>query len=140
MSHLPLPIADLICLWRGLIFHPREVLLNRCHHQWRGAGFIALIAVLVTVQVPGFNAGSQIFALLIAGPSWALDILGTLAHGFWKSGRIWQDTECECCGGPDDDGYDDEDEPDDPTGDDGLGLTITDHDIQTWLNGQPTTR
>lgn len=132
MNRLPRPIADLICLWRGLIHHPREVLLNRGHHQWRGAGFIALIAVLVAIGAPGFPAGSLVLALLIAGPSWALDLAGTLAHGLWQSGRIWKGIECQCCGGDPDDG-DDDPEPDDPDGDGGLAL-----DIENWLKTQPT--
>ncbi|MFJ3083071.1 hypothetical protein ACIPJG_25410 [Streptomyces halstedii] len=140
MNHLPRPVADLLCLWRDLAHSPREVLLNRNHHQWRSAGFIALIAVLTALPVPGFNAGLLVPAFLLAGPSWALDLVGSYAHGLWKSGRIWQDIDCECCGRPGDDGYDDEDEPDTPDGDDDLALSFTDTDLQTWLNGQPTTR
>ncbi|MCX5158103.1 hypothetical protein OOK39_02155 [Streptomyces sp. NBC_00264] len=116
MKHLPRPVADLIRIWHDLVLHPREVLLNRCHHQWRGAGFIALIAVLVVMGAPGFPAGVLLPALLLAGPSWVLDLVGTLAHGLWQSGRIWQGVECQCCGGDPDDG-DDEAEPDDPADD-----------------------
>ncbi|MFE7398827.1 hypothetical protein [Streptomyces sp. NPDC057557] len=130
MKHLPRTIADLICLWHDLALHPREVLLNRNHHQWRGAGFIALIAVLVVTGVPGFPAGALFPTLLFAGPSWVLDLVGTFAHGLWQSGRIWQGVECECCGADPDDG-DDEAEPDDP-GDDG-GLVL---DVETYLKAQ----
>ncbi|MFJ8923885.1 hypothetical protein ACIREK_30960 [Streptomyces sp. NPDC102415] len=136
MNNLPRPIADLVCLWRDLIVHPREVLLNRNHHQWRGAGFIALIAVLIALPVPGFGPSSLIPAFLLAGPSWALDLAGSYAHGLWKSGRIWQDIECECCGGPDDDEDDDAD-PDNPTDGGGLSVSFTDTDLQVWLDGQP---
>jgi hypothetical protein len=129
---IPRPIADLICLWRDLALHPREVLLNRNHHQWRGAGFIAVVAALVATGAPGFPASSLLPALLLAGPSWALDLAGTIAHGLWQSGRIWQDIECQCCGGDPDDG-DDEPETDNPTGDGGLAL-----DIENWLRTQPT--
>ncbi|WP_406004410.1 hypothetical protein [Streptomyces sp. NBC_00987] len=122
MSHLPRPAADLICLWHDLALHPREVLLNRNHHQWRGAGFIALIALLVVAGVPGFPAGALFPALLFAGPGWVLDLVGTLAHGLWQSGRIWQGVECQCCGGDPDDG--DEVEPDDPADDGGLARDI----------------
>lgn len=138
MNHLPRPIADLICLWRGLIFHPREVLLNRNHHQWRGAGFIALVAVLIVAGAPGFGVWSLTPALLFAGPSWVLDLAGYYAHGFWKSGRIWQDIECECCGGPDNDEGDDDTDPDTPAGDGGLALSFTDTDLRNWLDDQPT--
>ncbi|WP_406501944.1 hypothetical protein OHA04_37535 [Streptomyces sp. NBC_01590] len=131
MSHLPRPVADLIRLWHDLTLHPREVLLNRCHHQWRGAGFIALIALLVVMGAPGFPAGALLPALLLAGPSWALDLAGTLAHGLWESGRIWQCVECECCGGDPDDG-DDEAEPDDPFDDGGFA-----RDFENWLKSQP---
>jgi hypothetical protein len=135
MKHLPRPVADLIRLWHDLALHPREVLLNRNHHQWRGAGLIALIAVLVITGVPGFPAGALLPALLLAGPSWGLDLVGTLAHGLWQSGRIWQGVECECCGGDPDDG-DDNPDPDDPAGDGGLA-----RDIENWLREQltPTT-
>lgn len=130
MKHLPRPIADLIRLWHDLALHPRELLLNRNHHQWRGAGFIALVALLVVTGAPGFPAGVLLPALLLAGPSWALDLAGTLAHGLWESGRIWAGVECQCCGGDPDDG-DDEAEPDDP--DDG-GLA---RDVECWLKSQP---
>lgn len=132
MKHLPRPIADLMCLWRDLAHQPREVLLNRSHHQWRGAGFIALIAVLVVAGAPGFGVWSLIPAVVLAGPSWALDLAGTLAHDLWQAGRIWQDIECQCCGGDPDDG-DDEPDPDAPADDGGLAL-----DIETWLKNQPT--
>lgn len=132
MSHLPRPVADLICLWHGLAIHPREVLLTRNHHQWRGAGFIALVAVLVVTGTPGFPASVLAPALLFAGPSWALDLVGSVAHGLWESGRIWQGVECQCCGGDPDDG-DDEPDPDDPA--DGGGLA---RDIEAWLKLQPT--
>ncbi|MCX5145116.1 hypothetical protein [Streptomyces sp. NBC_00338] len=134
MNHLPRPIADLVSLWSGLIHHPREVLLNRCHHQWRGAGFIALVTVLVATHAPGFGVGSLIIALLLGGPSWALDIAGSVAHDLWSAGRIWQGIDCQCCGGPD--GGDDDTDPDEPADDGGLGLT--DRDIQNWLDGQST--
>ncbi|WP_405749769.1 hypothetical protein OHA19_07985 [Streptomyces sp. NBC_00012] len=126
------PVADLICLWHGLAAHPREALLTRNHHQWRGAGFIALIALLVVTGAPGFPAGVLLPALLFAGPSWALDLIGTLTHGLWESGRIWQGVECQCCGGDPDDG-DDESGPDDPADDGGLA-----RDVEDWLKNQPT--
>lgn len=131
MNRLPRPIADLIALWRGLALHPREVLLTRCHHQWRGAGFIALIAVLIVARVPGFEPGSLLLALIIGGPSWILDLAGTLAHGLWQSGRIWKGVECQCCGDDPDDG-DDNPVDDEPDGDGGLAL-----DIENWLKTQP---
>ncbi|MFF1650155.1 hypothetical protein [Streptomyces sp. NPDC058240] len=129
---IPRPVADLICLWHGLALRPREVLLARNHHQWRGAGFIALVAVLVVTGAPGFPVGALLPALLFAGPSWVLDLVGTSAHGLWQSGRIWAGVECECCGGDPDDG-DDDTEPDDPTDDGGLA-----RDIENWLRNQPT--
>ncbi|WP_326739128.1 hypothetical protein [Streptomyces sp. NBC_01022] len=135
MKRLPRSIPDIIRLWSDLAHHPRETLLNRCHHQWRGAGFIAVTAVLVASGAPGFGVSSLTFAALIAGPGWALDVAGTLAHELWEDGRIWQDIDCQCCGGNPGDG-DDETDPDEPADDGGLGLT--DRDIETWLNGQPT--
>lgn len=132
---LPRPIADLIRLWSDLVHHPRQVLLNRCHHQWRGAGFIALVAVFIVTGTPGFGGSSLALAVLIGGPDWALDVAGTLTHELWEDGRIWQDIECQCCGGNPGDGGDDLD-PDEPADDGGLGLT--DHDIENWLTGQPT--
>lgn len=133
--NLPRPIADLIRLWSDLVHRPRQVLLNRCHHQWRGAGFIALLAVLVYVIAPDTPVGSLLPAFLLAGPGWVLDLVGSLAHELWEDGRIWQDIECQCCGGNPGDG-DDEPAPDEPADDGGLGLT--DRDIENWLNGQPT--
>ncbi|MFE9855554.1 hypothetical protein [Streptomyces sp. NPDC005780] len=133
MKRLPRPVADLIRLWSDLARHPRETLLNRSHHQWRAAGFIALIAALAVTGAPGFGAGSLTPALILAGPSWVLDLVGSLAHGLWESGRIWPGAECQCCGGAPDDG-DDEADPDDPDDDGGLAL-----DVETWLrNNQPT--
>ncbi|WP_405461606.1 hypothetical protein OG786_29305 [Streptomyces sp. NBC_00101] len=123
MHRLPRPIADLFCLWRDLATSPRQVLLNRSHHQWRGAGFIALVAGLVAVGVPGFAPGSLIPALLLGGPSWALDLAGSYAHDLWEDGRIWSDLECECCGSDPGDG-DDEFEPPAPDDDDWLGCEL----------------
>lgn len=135
MMHLPRPIADLIRLWHGLVHRPRETLLNRCHHQWRGAGAIAVVAVFIVTGAPGVGVGWLTLAVLIAGPGWALDVAGTLAHDLWEDGRIWQDIECQCCGGGPEDGDDDID-PDEPADDGGLGLT--DRDIENWLTNQPT--
>lgn len=132
---LPRPIADLIRLWSDLLHRPRQVLLNRCHHQWRGAGFIALVAVFIVTGTPGFGISSLTLAVLIGGPGWALDIAGTLTHELWEDGRIWQDIECQCCGGNPDDGDDDTD-PGGPADDGGLGLA--DHDIDNWLRSQST--
>ncbi|MDQ0792009.1 hypothetical protein [Streptomyces sp. B1I3] len=137
MKRLPRPVADLVRLWHDLALHPREVLLSRNHHQWRGAGFIALVAVLVATGAPGFGVGSLLPAFLLAGPSWALDLCGYYAHGLWETGRIWQDIDCQCCDGPGDD-YDDDPEPDDPTDDGGLFLSFTDSDIHHWLKDEPT--
>ena len=132
MSRLPRTIADLIALGRGLACYPREVLLNRGHHQWRAAGFVTLIAALVVAEVPLFPPSCLTPALLICGPSFLLDFAGTLAHGLWKSGRIWSGVACECCGDDPDDGHDDPD-TDDPA--DGGGLA---RDIEAWLRNQPT--
>lgn len=129
---LPRPIADLIRVWSDLVHHPRQVLLNRCHHQWRGAGFIALLAVLVYAIAPETPVGSLLPALLLAGPSWVLDVAGTLAHELWEDGRIWQDIECQCCGGNPGDG-DDDPAPDEPADDGGFLL-----DIETYLKTQIT--
>ncbi|MEU1088928.1 hypothetical protein ABZ401_19195 [Streptomyces sp. NPDC005892] len=123
MKRLPRPIADLICLWRDLARHPRQVLLNRSHHQWRGAGFIALVAALVVAGVPGFGAGSLVPALLVVGPSWLLDLAGSYAHRLWETGRIWPDLDCECCGEDPDDGGDAVDPPA-PDDDDWLGCEL----------------
>ncbi|MEU1434020.1 hypothetical protein ABZ438_07965 [Streptomyces sp. NPDC005786] len=133
MKHLPRPVADLIRLWCDLARRPRQVLLNRSHHQWLAAGFIALFAVPVTLGAPGFSGHSLVPIVLAASPSWLLDLAGTLAHGLWQSGRIWQDIDCQCCGG-DPDAGDDEADPDDSDGDGGLAL-----DVENWLrNNQPT--
>lgn len=70
----------------------------------------------------------------IAGVSWALDLIGSIAHVAWESGRLWPDLECECGDGPGDDG-DDDPEPGEPE-DDG-GLTA---EIESWLSTQPTNR
>lgn len=133
MSRLPRTIADLIRFWRDLIRHPREVILVRAHHQWRGAGFIALVALLVVAEVPGFPPASLLPAVLLGGPPWLIDLTGVLAHGLWVKDRLWANVECECCsGGPDDD-EDDDPDTDDPA--DGGGLA---RDIETWLRNQPT--
>ncbi|MEU7032707.1 hypothetical protein ABZ958_03350 [Streptomyces sp. NPDC046237] len=132
MSRLPRVIADLIRFWRDLIRHPREVILVRAHHQWRGAGFIALVAVLVVAGVPGFPSAALLPAVLLGGPSWLIDLAGALAHGLWVKDRLWATVECPCCcGGPDDE--DDGPDPNDPT--DGGGLA---RDIEAWLRNQPT--
>lgn len=134
MNRLPRIVADLICCWRDLIRHPREVLLNRAHHQWRGAGLIALVAVLVTFGVPGFPPAALQPAVALGGLPWALDLAGTLAHGLWVRDRIWDGVECQCCsGGPDDDGDDPEPDSDDPVGGGGIA-----RDIETWLRTQTT--
>ncbi|MFI7329330.1 hypothetical protein ACIBQ3_32425 [Streptomyces rubiginosohelvolus] len=130
--NLPRPVADLICLGRDIVSHPRMVLLNRGHHRWTSAGFIAAAAAVSTV-IPG---GHHLFAaaVLVAGPSWVLDVIGALAHGLWQSGRLWSDLECQCCGdGPDDE--DDDTEPDEPA--DGGGFAA---DVETWLKGITPTR
>ncbi|MFF7359946.1 hypothetical protein [Streptomyces sp. NPDC008125] len=129
---LPRPLADLICLGRDLAERPREVLLTRSHHQWMGAGFIATIAVLVATGTPGFPPVSMVPALVLAGPSWALDLAGTVAHGLWETGRIWPDAECECCGDDPDDGHDDT-TPDHPADDGGLA-----HEVESWLRDRTT--
>ncbi|MDI9885929.1 hypothetical protein QMZ92_16465 [Streptomyces sp. HNM0645] len=131
---LPRPVADLLALWRGLVHHPREVVLVRCHHQWRGAGFIALIAVLVAAGVPGFPPQSLGLAIALGGPGWALDLAGTLAHGLWSSGRIWRGIECDCCGGDPGDG---DDEPDPELPDDPHGIA---RDFETYLRNQTPAR
>lgn len=131
---MPRLIADLLALWRGLIGYPREVLLNRAHRQWRGAGFIALVAIFVAVGVPGFPPQSLWLAIALGGPGWTLDLAGTLAHGLWSSGRIWCGTECECCGG---DPGDEDDQPTPEEPDDPHGLA---RDFETYLRNQATTR
>lgn len=134
--NLPRPVADLICLTRDLVHHPGMVLLNRGHRRWVPAGVIATAGLFVATGTPG---GQHLLAaaLLVAGPAWALDMLGALAHGLWQSGRIWSDVECECCGGPDD-GEDDDTDPNNPTGGGGLALSFTDTDLRNWLDDQPT--
>ncbi|MFJ4915885.1 hypothetical protein [Streptomyces sp. NPDC088726] len=129
---LPRPLADLICLGRDLADRPRDVLLTRSHHQWTGAGFIATIAALVAANVPGFPPMALVPALLLAGPSWALDLAGIVAHSLWATGRIWPDAECECCGDDPDDGHDDT-PADDPSGDGGLA-----REVETWLQTRTT--
>ncbi|MGW2837126.1 hypothetical protein ACWCWD_04930 [Streptomyces sp. NPDC001493] len=135
MNRLPRPLAVLICLGRDLVVHPRELLLNRYHHQWLAAGFIATIAALVATSFPGFPPVALVPALLLAGPSWALDLAGTVAHGLWVSGRIWQDIECQCCGDDPDDGHDDDPEPDVPV--DGPSFA---REVEAWLRTQTPTR
>ncbi|WP_327269672.1 hypothetical protein OG233_22400 [Streptomyces sp. NBC_01218] len=130
--NLPRPLADLICLGRDLVARPREVLLNRSHHQWTGAGFIATIAVLVATGFPGFPPVALVPALVLAGPSFALDLAGTLAHGLWESERIWPDLTCECCGDDPDGGHDDA-PADDPADDSGFA-----RDVEAWLRDQTT--
>ncbi|MGQ4733442.1 hypothetical protein ACUN3E_38010 [Streptomyces sp. Ju416(a)] len=132
--NLPRPVADLICLGRDIVSHPRMVLLNRGHHRWTSAGGIALVALLVATETPGFNTASLAFALVVAGPSWALDMVGALAHGLWQSGRIWSDLECQCCDDDPDDGDDDPD-PDEPEDDGGLAA-----DVEDWLKTQTANR
>lgn len=129
--NLPRPIADLICLTRDLVHHPRMVLLNRGHHRWVPAGVIATAGLFVATGTPG---GHHLLAaaLLVAGPAWALDVVGALAHGLWQSGRIWSDLECQCCGDdPDED--DDDPHPDQPEDDGGLAA-----DVEDWLKTQTT--
>jgi hypothetical protein len=123
MKHLPRPIADLLCLWHDLVALPREALLNRSHRQWRGAGFIALIAVAIVLDFPGVTPTFLVTAVVLAGPGWVLDLAGTLAHGLWASGRIWSDLECQLCGDGPDDG-DDAVEPPAPDDDDWLGCEL----------------
>lgn len=130
--NLPRPVADLICLTRDLVHHPRMVLLNRGHHRWVPAGVIATAGLFVATDTPG---GQHLLAaaLLVAGPAWALDMVGALAHGLWQSGRIWSDLVCQCCG-DDPDGEDDDPDPDQPE-DDG-GFTAAD---EAWLKGHSIT-
>lgn len=131
MNRLPRPIADLVCLTRDLVRHPRMVLLNRGHHRWMSAGVIAAAAVTST----GTAAGHHILAaaLFVAGPFWALDMIGALAHGLWQSGRIWSDLECQCCG---DDPDDEDDNPDPDQPEDDGGFTADD---EAWLKGHSIT-
>jgi hypothetical protein len=128
---IPRPIADLIALARSMVTSPREVLLLRGHHQWVGAGVIGLA---LSTEWIGRPVPASVLApvLIAAGMSWGLDLLGTLAHGLWKSGRLWPGIDCPCCGEHPDDG-DDEPELDDPA--DGGGLA---RDIEAWLRSQPT--
>ena len=128
----PRILADLLALWRDLARYPREVLLNRAHHQWRAAGMVTLIAALVALEIPGFPPRCLTPALLICSPSLLIDLAGTLAHGLWKSGRIWTGVECQCCGDDPDDG---DEQPHDDTPDGGGGLA---RDVETWLRTQPT--
>lgn len=131
---MPRPIADLLALWRGLIGHPREVLLNRAHRQWRGAGFIALLSIPSWFgKQPLFLAAVVVLPVLFA--SFALDLAGTLAHGLWLSGRIWCGIECECCNGYDPGDEDDEPAPDQP--DDPHGIA---RDFETYLRNQTPAR
>lgn len=132
MNRLPRPLANAIAFWRDIFRHPRELLLNRAHHQWRAAGMIALVATLVGLHSSGFPPGCLTPVLIVCGPSFLLDIAGTVAHGFWIRDRIWEGAECQCCGGGPDDG---DDEPQDDTPDGGSGLA---RDIETWLRSQPT--
>lgn len=128
---LPRPLADLIALCRDLVRQPREVLLNRGHHQWRAAG---LIAIASTPAWFGHrpNTMAALVILPLAGLSFALDVAGYLAHGLWTSGRIWKGVECQCCGDDPDDGHDDSEDADP---DDGGGLAL---DVETWLRTQTT--
>ncbi|WP_127468712.1 hypothetical protein [Streptomyces sp. B27] len=130
MNRLPRPVADLICLGRDLVRHPRMVLLNRGHHRWTPAGLIAAAAIASA----GTPAGHYVLvaATLIAGPFWALDVLGALSHGLWQAGRIWSDLECQCCGDDPDD-EDDDPVPDEPEDDGGLAA-----DVENWLKTQTT--
>ncbi|MGW5291512.1 hypothetical protein [Streptomyces bacillaris] len=130
MNRLPRPVADLICLTRDLVRHPRMVLLNRGHHRWTPAGLIAAAAVASVGTPVGHHVLAA--AVLVAGPFWALDMLGALAHGLWQSGRIWSDLECQCCGDDPDD-PDDDPVPDEPEDDGGLAA-----DIENWLKTQTT--
>ncbi|TXS12869.1 hypothetical protein EAO71_36155 [Streptomyces sp. ms191] len=132
MSRLPRILADLLAFWRDIARYPREVLLNRAHHQWRAAGMVSLIAALVALDVPGFSPNSFTPAFIICGPSLLLDCAGTLAHGLWKSGRIWPGVECQCCGDDPDDG---DDQPQEDAPDGGSGLA---RDVETWLRTQTT--
>lgn len=130
MNRLPRPVADLICLTRDLVRHPRMVLLNRGHHRWTPAGLIAAAAIASATTPVGHHLLAA--AVLVAGPFWALDMLGALAHGLWQSGRIWSDLECQCCGDDPDD-EDDDPDPDEPEDDGGLAV-----DIENWLKAQTT--
>ncbi|MFI5649940.1 hypothetical protein ACIA71_01805 [Streptomyces anulatus] len=131
--NLPRPIADLICLTRDLVHHPRMVLLNRGHHRWVPAGVIATAGLFVATNTPG---GHHLLAaaLLVAGPAWALDMVGAFAHGLWQSGRIWPDLECQCCGDDPDD-EDEDPDPDQPEDDGGLAA-----DVEDWLKDITPTR
>jgi hypothetical protein len=127
-------LADVCALVWDLVHSPREVLLVRCHHQWVGAGYIAMACAPVAL---GWQIDRDIvFAvLLVGGVSWTLDLVGTAAHIAWRRGRIWQDIECPCCDGPDDGGPDDDEPagPDSPDDDHGIAL-----EAEAWLRSLTT--
>lgn len=133
MNRLPRPIADLICLWRDLVRHPRQVLLNRAHYS--GSTLAICIALLLDgFHVHPYTAEVLYTLLAVAGPSSLVALAGAVAHTLWAQGWIWSDLECECCGDdPGDDGDDDTPEPDDP--DDPHGIA---RDAAAWLRTQTT--
>lgn len=125
MNHLPLAVADYLCLWRDLIQWPRQVLLNRAHSFASIAAIGGLCAVNLLVGHPATVVALYV-ALVVFGPSAFVSVAGSVAHAMWDRGLIWSDIECEWCGdGPDDDGPDEGLGPDDPDDPHGLIREIT---------------
>jgi hypothetical protein len=126
--------ADLGALAYDMVHHPREVLLGRHHHQWVGAAYIA--AACAPAALGWWNDRTLLIAvLLVAGPSWALDVAGHLVHIAWRRGRVWPDVACPLCG--QDDGPDDADPDEDPDAPEDDGLVADVDAIEAWLRTLP---
>ncbi|MEV8365913.1 hypothetical protein [Streptomyces niveus] len=133
MNHLPLAVADYLCLWRDLLRFPRLVLLNRAHSVASLAAIAVLCAVNLLVGHPA-SVAALYAVLVVCGPSAIVSAAGSVVHVLWVRGLIWADIDCEWCGDdPDDDGPDDALGPVEPA--DPHGLI---REISAYLRDQHT--
>lgn len=99
---MPRPLADVVAFWRDLPRHPREVLLVRGHHQWRGAVYIA--AVHLPWLIDGTIPPDWMRPLLcLFYLNLLLDVAGWVLHVKWSADEIWPSVECPICDAVDED-------------------------------------
>ena len=86
---LPRSLADTFAFWRDIVRHPREVLLVRGHHQWRGAAAIAALHLpwLINGTIP---AEWMRPILIVFYLNFLLDFTGWVLHVKWSNEELWQ--------------------------------------------------